>query len=159
MDEFFDKIELCPNAFGWKADEKAPRLRLVLTKNALHWYQNNAQLGWEDLKKQFLRTFGKNKIDLDIAGESLRTVANEDPGGFVSSVLNYLKLTRPIAGDTEKIDQLYYCLPLSFKVEFVNSMPATVDSFTEKLENINRKLFYGQAATKRRRLHGVDGVT
>ena len=90
--------------------------------------------------------FGKKKADLDLAGESLRVAANENPLAYVYNVLNYLKVTRPNATEPEKVDKLYDYLPLALKAEFVNNVSQSVAAFAEKLKNINRKLAFRQAA-------------
>lgn len=95
-------------------------MELCLSRNALQWYETNKTLATHaQLKDSFLTTFGKNRVDFDLEGQTGRMLAAGDPLFYVFHVLSYVTSTNPAASKTDKVNRLFDGLPTSLKSAFV----------------------------------------
>ena len=119
---------------------------MACQKNALKRLDANKALLWPDLKISFARTFGKSKIDNDIAGETGKMFVSEDPLSYVYHQLSYLSSTNPGATEGDKVSRLFDGLPAYLKGNFIENPPQTVQAFTDRLKDVQRKQAYNQKA-------------
>ena len=109
----------------------------------------NSRYGYrfDNLKDEFLKTFGKSWIDYDLQDKSKLTVI-EDPLGYVFHMLQFLKETTPGANEQSQINHLFSNLPMQIKRNMVLNMPRTVNEFIDQLKNFERESKYQELTAK-----------
>lgn len=102
--DFLEKFEIFYDAFKRNDVEKLARFPLNLAGNALRWWKAciYSQSDWATTERDFLKPYGKNFIDLDIACESTRVLASEDPLRHVFNILKCLRTTNSNATEADK---------------------------------------------------------
>ena len=146
-ENFLLKFERIGKVYSWKDTDYVRHMFLALEKNALKWHDaNKALTDWADLKKAFLQTFGKSRIDIDLQGPSKLMRATTDPLGYVFDILEQLRATNPSANDTAKVDALFVNLPSNLKSSFIRDPPKTTQEFTERLRDVVREFQYNEKA-------------
>jgi hypothetical protein len=110
-EEFLLKFEACAQAHNWDDDDTKRHFVLACQKNALKWYDTHKLLIWPALRDSFRETFGKSKVDFDIAGETGRMLVSEDPISYIYRILSYVKSTNPNATQEDKVARLFVACP------------------------------------------------
>jgi hypothetical protein len=71
---------------------------------------------------------------------------SEDPLSYVYHQLSYLSSTNPVATEGDKVSRLFDGLPAYLKSNFIENPPQTVQAFTDRLKDFQRKQAYNQKA-------------
>lgn len=147
-EEFILRYERCAVVHNWNDADRLKYMNLACEKSALRWHEANKThlLTFLDLKREFLRAFGKNLFDLDLQNFQRKFSASENPLAYVFRTLDYIMLSNPTATETEKVQRLFDGLPAALKSAFVRDPPATVQSFIEWLKKVSREQQYNEKA-------------
>ena len=111
-EDFLLKFERVGEANNWDDADRLRHLYLCLEKTALKWHdQNKGIKNWKEIRKQFLATFGKTRVDVDLRGDNSKKLIAENPLNYVFNCLEYLKVSDPHATEETKVNSLFDGLP------------------------------------------------